>query len=77
MQSLSDARYDIVFVDPPFGDDLWTSTLDTLEKCGALSVSAWIYVESPADREISAPHNWLTHRDSRAGAVRFTLYRRA
>ena len=77
LQAHAGVDYDIAFVDPPFAEDLWETTLASLETSGVLAASAWIYVESAVDREIAAPGNWLTHREGRAGAVKFTLYRRA
>ncbi|HEX4480406.1 MAG TPA: 16S rRNA (guanine(966)-N(2))-methyltransferase RsmD [Rudaea sp.] len=70
------SEYDIVFLDPPFGEDVWDSAAAALESHRRLAPGAWIYVESPADRGISLPDNWIPHREGRAGAVRFALYRR-
>jgi 16S rRNA (guanine966-N2)-methyltransferase len=69
--------YDIVFIDPPFDGDLWDASAERLESRGWLSASAWIYVESPAGADLALPANWMLHRESQAGAVRFALYRRA
>jgi 16S rRNA (guanine966-N2)-methyltransferase len=69
-------EYDVVFLDPPFGDDLWDRAMASLEAHHRLSPSAWIYVESPENHTISAPANWEQHREGHAGAVRFALYRR-
>ena len=69
-------EYDVVFLDPPFGDDLWDRAMASLETHHRLSPSAWIYVESPENHAISAPSNWTPHREGHAGAVRFALYRR-
>jgi 16S rRNA (guanine966-N2)-methyltransferase len=68
--------YDIVFLDPPFGDDLWDRAMSSLETHDRLEPAAWIYVESPRNHPISAPSNWTPHREGHAGAVRFALYRR-
>ena len=72
-----DARYDIVFLDPPFSADLWTSTAEALETHARLAAEAWIYVESPATGIPSFPATWHLHREGRAGAVRYALYRRS
>ncbi len=69
-------RYDIVFVDPPFAEHLWESTMAALETKALLSDTASIYVEAPADCALAPPENWQSHREGRAGAVRFVLYRR-
>ena len=69
--------FDIVFLDPPFDADLWSASAERLESRGWLAGGAWIYLESPADAELALPATWMLHRESRAGAVRFALYRRA
>ena len=69
--------FDVVFMDPPFGADLWNDSARRLESGGWLSGDAWIYVESPADAELALPPTWMLHREGRAGGVRFALYRRA
>jgi len=70
------ARYDVAFLDPPFGAGVWTAVAQALEAHARLQPGAWVYVESPADAEMELPANWQQHRESRAGAVRFALYRR-
>ncbi|MBS0571337.1 MAG: 16S rRNA (guanine(966)-N(2))-methyltransferase RsmD [Proteobacteria bacterium] len=71
------ARYDVVFLDPPFAAGLWTAAARALEAYGRLHESAWIYVESPAASAPELPPNWRPHREGRAGGVRYALYRRA
>jgi 16S rRNA (guanine966-N2)-methyltransferase len=70
-------RCDIVFVDPPFGADLWAATTRALELNEWLAPSALIYLEMPAQAAPALPINWSPHRESTAGAVRFALYRRS
>ena len=43
---------------------------------GWLGESAWIYVESPIGAAFELPPNWRLHREGRAGAVGYALYRR-
>jgi 16S rRNA (guanine966-N2)-methyltransferase len=69
--------FDVVFLDPPFGGDLWDASAERLESRGWLSASAWIYVESPAGAALALPANWMLHREGHAGAVRYALYRRS
>lgn len=69
-------RYDVVFIDPPFTQDLWAESARRLER-GWLADGAWIYVESPAGHALELPANWSLHREGQAGSVRFALYRRA
>ncbi len=68
--------FDIVFIDPPFSDQRWRSSAETLEQAGWLAPNALIYVESPADVVPPTPPSWLLWREARVGAVRGALYRR-
>ncbi len=70
------AAFDIVFLDPPFARDLWKPAALALEEGGGLREGAFIYVESPLDAAFVLPANWALHREGRAGAVRYALYRR-
>jgi len=72
-----DARYDIVFLDPPFAADLWSSIAQALETHERLAPDAWIYVEAPVDAVAQLPAGWDLHREGRAGGVRYALYRRS
>ena len=68
---------DIVFLDPPFGGDLWQSSVDALEQHGWLAPGALVHVESPAGNAPQVPASWQVRREGRVGAVRHVLYRRA
>jgi 16S rRNA (guanine966-N2)-methyltransferase len=69
--------FDIVFMDPPFASDLWSTAAQRLEEGGWLRPAAWIHVESPAGRVPAVPASWRLHRERVAGEVRYALYRRA
>jgi 16S rRNA (guanine966-N2)-methyltransferase len=69
--------YDLVFLDPPFALDLWDESARRLEANAWLSAHALIYVESPFERPPAPPPSWQLHRENRAGAVRYALYRRS
>jgi 16S rRNA (guanine966-N2)-methyltransferase len=71
------ARYDIVFLDPPFGENLWEAAAQRLEAGGWFAERAWIYVESPAEQALALPPNWRPHREKCAGAVRYALFDRS
>jgi 16S rRNA (guanine966-N2)-methyltransferase len=71
-----DQSYDIVFVDPPFADQQWNAAMTALESHALLKPGALVYLEYPQDVELTAPASWSVHRQGRAGAVCFTLYRR-
>lgn len=68
---------DMVFLDPPFRQDLLPDCCEQLERNGWLAPRAWIYIESGADEALPAlPPNWLLHRDKRAGQVAYRLFLR-
>lgn len=67
---------DLVFLDPPFAQDLWSALALALERGGWLAAQALIYVESPRGVVPELPSNWRLHREGHAGEVRFALYRR-
>ena len=66
-------RFDIVFLDPPYGDDVLTETMTLLEQQEWLSPSAKIYIEAPSDRELCLPPNWILHRQKKSGQVGYHL----
>ena len=68
--------FDLVFLDPPFKGDLWSQAAARLEAGGWLADDAWIHVEAPEGVTPTLPPGWHLHRESRAGAVHFALYRR-
>jgi len=72
----TDTRYDVVFLDPPFAAGLWTAAAQALEAHDCLQAHTLIYVESPAQEIPVLPANWVLHREGRAGALRYALYRR-
>jgi 16S rRNA G966 N2-methylase RsmD len=65
-------RFDLVFLDPPFADDLFDRALAAAVPL--VSQDGLIYVESP--REIAAPAGFTVWRQGRAGAVHYQLLRR-
>ena len=69
------AKFDIVFLDPPFDLGLWGEAAALLDANGWLAPQAWVYVESGNADEWMAPARWLLHRRRDVGAVRGTLYR--
>jgi 16S rRNA (guanine966-N2)-methyltransferase len=70
-------RYDLVFVDPPFALGLWDESARLLDANAWLAPAALVYVESPPEQALHLPPAWQPHREGRAGAVRYALYRRS
>ena len=77
LASTPDAPFDVVFLDPPFRQDLLAPACAAVEDNGWLTANAWIYTESelPPDRQV-VPANWRLYREKRAGQVWYSLWRR-
>jgi len=65
-------RFDLVFVDPPFGEALHARALAALAP--VLADDALVYVESGED--FGVPAGWRVEREGRAGQVRYHLLSR-
>jgi 16S rRNA (guanine966-N2)-methyltransferase len=69
--------FDIVFLDPPYGEALLPVLAEKLERGGWLAPRAWIYLEDAAARgEPALPAGWTLLRSKRAGDVGYHLARR-
>ena len=68
--------FDIVFLDPPFGEDLLEGIMQQLEEGGWLSADAWVYLEAERGHVYELPPNWAVHRSMTAGQVACYLVRR-
>lgn len=67
------ARYDVVFLDPPFADDCWLQLLPLLSQC--LKPGARIYCERA--EPLDAMPDWEIIKAGRAGQVSHQLLKRA
>lgn len=66
--------FDIVFVDPPFADDLWARVMVGL--AAHVSPDAWLYVESAHGVQADPGADWQLHREGATREVNYRLYRR-
>lgn len=70
--------FDIVFLDPPFDQDLLPGVCSALENRGWLAPGAFIYLESPAHAGPPVvPPAWSLTKTGRAGEVGYHLARRS
>ncbi|WP_299594014.1 16S rRNA (guanine(966)-N(2))-methyltransferase RsmD [uncultured Microbulbifer sp.] len=67
--------FDVIFVDPPFANDLWQSALAGLIEAGCVANNTLIYVESPRSTPINAPGDWQLEKEKQAGQVCMRLFR--
>ncbi|MCB1777962.1 MAG: 16S rRNA (guanine(966)-N(2))-methyltransferase RsmD [Candidatus Competibacteraceae bacterium] len=69
--------FDIVWLDPPFSENLLEPACALLEQGGWLATMAWIYLEIQADQpRPPLPAHWTFHREKTAGRVAYRLVRR-
>jgi len=67
-------RFDIIFLDPPFGEDLLIECCETIETQHLLNPRARIYLEALATHgQPRLPQNWMITHSSRAGQVGYCL----
>ena len=72
-----ESPFDLVFLDPPFHQDLLIPACTALETNGWLAPDALIYTESEtAPGRLPFPANWHLHREKKAGQVWYSLWQR-
>jgi len=70
--------FDIVFLDPPFGEQRLAAAMRQLESGGWLAEEAVVYIEAERSlQELPLPVNWKLQRSKAAGRVGYHLARRA
>jgi len=73
-QEHAQQNFHIVFIDPPFKQDLWARCISALCQPGVLAEQAAIYIETPRNQTVNCPANWRLHRSKDAGHVSYQLY---
>ena len=76
LKTQTQQSFDLVFIDPPFRQNLVTQTCELLEN-GWLAEQALIYVETEAEGNQPLPSNWQLLKEKIAGQVAYRLYQRA
>ena len=66
--------FDIVFLDPPFGTDLYQRVPPVLITRRLVCPAGRVYVESPIERVLEFPDSLQCIREKTAGLVRYQLY---
>ena len=69
--------FDIVFLDPPYGQGLLADSIRLLEANGWLAPEAVIYLESEKDLQLDLPDAWQVYRSKQAGQVKYQLVQRS
>jgi 16S rRNA (guanine966-N2)-methyltransferase len=69
--------FDLVFLDPPFNQNLLPVACALLEERQWLADGAWIYTESEtAPSTLGLPTGWRLHREQKSGRVHYALWQR-
>lgn len=70
--------FELVFLDPPFGQALLEPACQLLEEGGWLAEGALIYLEQAKGQSpsIKLPSTWVLEKDKQIGDVHFSLYTR-
>ncbi len=77
LQTQPATPFDLVFLDPPFSQDLLLPACTLLEERGWLADDAWVYTESEqVPSSLGMPGNWRLHREQKAGQVHYALWER-
>ncbi|NQD78938.1 16S rRNA (guanine(966)-N(2))-methyltransferase RsmD [Pseudomonas seleniipraecipitans] len=78
LQSQPATPFDLVFLDPPFSQNLLLPACELLEQRGWLADDAWVYTESEQPpSSLGMPGNWRLHREQKAGQVHYALWQRS
>ena len=67
-------QFDLIFLDPPFDDDLWQKTIQILESQGLIAPEALVYIETPKEKALAAPESWSVYKQKQSGQICATLY---
>lgn len=68
--------FDIVFLDPPFHQDLIPSCLKLLEQNNWLTANALIYLETEHNANFHCPTHWILLKEKSTQQVVYRLYQR-
>ncbi len=69
------ARFNLVFLDPPFATDELEKACYQLQKHGLIAPDGLIYLEHASDRDlIYLPDVWHQLKSAQRGGVRYALY---
>lgn len=69
----SGSAFNVVFLDPPFADNLHLQALQGLRSHNLLAPGALVYLESPASVDLALPPTWRVLKSKVGGDVRYQL----
>lgn len=75
LRSYDGPAFNLVFLDPPFAENLWEDTIKQLNNGKCLASDACIYLEAPVNTKILVPPEWELSKSRSTGNVSFSLFR--
>jgi 16S rRNA (guanine966-N2)-methyltransferase len=74
LRTAGPASFDVIFLDPPFADDLLEDLCRLIDELGLLAPGGRVYLEQDRSKpEPALPGGWTTTRNKTAGQVRYSL----
>jgi 16S rRNA (guanine966-N2)-methyltransferase len=68
--------FDIIFIDPPYGQGLVATAISMIDKNDCLKTGGLVYMEHESETDSPAiPENWMELKHKRAGQVSYYLLR--
>ncbi len=67
--------FDIIFLDPPFSEELMDETVTLIAQRGWLVQSGLVYAENGSGHAPGIPENWRLVKEKKAGQVEYRLWR--
>ncbi len=76
LQTSPERDFDIVFIDPPFKQNLMPDTLDLLFSNRWINEQSWLYLEQEKDLEWPVlPSGWICYREKATSQVKYGIFK--
>ena len=74
LRNAKPSSFDIIFLDPPFAEDLLTDLCRLIGELGILAPGGRVYLEQDKNKpDVELPGGWKTINNKTAGQVRYSL----
>ncbi|CAL4317774.1 16S rRNA (guanine(966)-N(2))-methyltransferase RsmD [Buchnera aphidicola] len=67
-------QYDIIFLDPPYYDNILQKTIILINKNKIIKNNGYIYIEMQRNTKIQCPKHWLLLKDKYTSNIHYQLY---
>ena len=73
LQSASKHSSNLLFLDPPFSENIHNQTIEMILESELLTPEALIYIESPREMLLDIPHSWRVFRKKTTGNLCYQI----